>query len=374
MVYFYIGLVLFIIESVVIIKDKIKRGNSKYFYNLLSNRKFLIFLFYSSTAVTVYFIILKQVTFLPGKDICNVCSVSPYENTNTILQNIPNSFISLAKISIETFPAFFMASFIGAFIKIKYYKYIPTNVFTSILFGALLPVCSCGIIPIVQGLIKDNYKSKVSAMAMLLVAPTITPLSLIIGYQFMGLLYIIVRFVTTVAFVLIAAPIVAKFADSQKAARSMPRSVQDPYKLGFLNIRTLWKYVALGIMISVLAYLLLPLININFFAENSTLSLLLLNILGIPMNMSSGQDIFISMPFYDYGTPMGTLIAFAITTTGICLTSIPIIFRVFGKKAGIVTVLVFLIIPPLLGAVVNVIYPHLSLWFNRMLLNTKPIF
>ncbi len=374
MTYFYIGLILFILESFIIIKGKIKKGNSGYALKLASNKPFLIFLFYSSTVVTIYFIILKQVSFLPGKDICNVCSVSPYEGAKGILSNLPNSFVSLAKISIETFPAFFMASFIGGFIKVKYSRYIPENIFTSMIFGAFLPVCSCGIIPIVQGLIKDTYKSKVSAMAMLLVAPTVTPISLILGYQFMGLLYTIVRLLTTFAFVLIAAPIVAKFVDSKMASRTMPMAIADPYKLGFLNIRSLWKYVAVGIMISVLTYLLLPFVNLNFFATNSNFSLLFLNVLGIPINMSSGQDIFISMPFYDYGTPMGTLIAFAITTTGICLTSIPIIFKVFGKRAGIATVLVFLIVPTVLGGIVNLIYPHLSLWFNRMLLNTKPIF
>ena len=62
-----------------------------------------------------------------------------------------------------------------------------------------------------------------------------------------------------------------------------------------------------------------------------------------------------SAPLTGMGLTMGHAIAFALASTGICLSSIPLLVNVLGRRGALAMVCVYLVIPFLLGIVINAV-------------------
>jgi hypothetical protein len=77
--------------------------------------------------------------------------------------------------------------------------------------------------------------------------------------------------------------------------------------------------------------------------------------IGVPVFLCSGEDVLILMPLMNAGLPMGHAIALTIAGNGICLSSIALLFPLFGKRAAIWIVVAFFIGSLLIGLLINML-------------------
>jgi uncharacterized membrane protein YraQ (UPF0718 family) len=86
-------------------------------------------------------------------------------------------------------------------------------------------------------------------------------------------------------------------------------------------------------------------------------------VIGVPINMCAGEEIVLSAPLAGMGLTLGHALAFALASTGICMSSIPLLVNVLGRRAALVMVAVYLVVPFLLGLIVNAL-PFLGAYWR----------
>jgi uncharacterized membrane protein YraQ (UPF0718 family) len=69
--------------------------------------------------------------------------------------------------------------------------------------------------------------------------------------------------------------------------------------------------------------------------------------------MCAGEEILLSAPLSGMGFTMGHALAFALASTGICMSSVPLLLNVLGRRATLVMVAIYLVVPFLIGLIIN---------------------
>jgi uncharacterized membrane protein YraQ (UPF0718 family) len=77
---------------------------------------------------------------------------------------------------------------------------------------------------------------------------------------------------------------------------------------------------------------------------------------GTPLYLCTGEEVIFLKPLMDLGLPLGHAVAFTITSTGICISAIAVLFRVIGRKHTIALVAGFVVLPFILGYVINIFF------------------
>ena len=90
------------------------------------------------------------------------------------------------------------------------------------------------------------------------------------------------------------------------------------------------------------------------FKEYPILKLLIAIIIGIPMYLCNGADILLLRPFMEHlSIPLGTAIAFSMTSTAICVTSTIILFKYIGKMLTLILIVNIFVITLILCVLIN---------------------
>jgi len=82
--------------------------------------------------------------------------------------------------------------------------------------------------------------------------------------------------------------------------------------------------------------------------------------MGIPIHLCSGAEVLILSPFMQMGMPLGHALAFTISGAGICLSSIPLLLKVVGRKVTFWLLLLFWVGAVLMGVLTNLISPFIG--------------
>ena len=70
---------------------------------------------------------------------------------------------------------------------------------------------------------------------------------------------------------------------------------------------------------------------------------------GVPVNLCAGEEVLLTAPLAGMGFTMGHAIAFALAGTGICVSSLPLLRAILGKRAMLAMVALYLVVPFALG-------------------------
>ena len=65
---------------------------------------------------------------------------------------------------------------------------------------------------------------------------------------------------------------------------------------------------------------------------------LIWTLVGVPLYFCNGAEVLFLRPLVSHGFPWGTAIAFSLTSTTVCVTSIAMLFRVIGVRLTLVLV------------------------------------
>jgi len=311
---------------------------------------------------------------------CSVCRIT--DNTYGLFLNIENLFMEDAPrtiftetlwLAFTTLPVFFIGTYLAGVLSDWFDRGIlkpPGSMIGAAVFGALVPMCSCGAAPIASSLAATGKKR--TALVFLLVAPILSPSVMFMSYGVLGWQYLVARIAGTMLLAFALTFILDRLSRGQEvysishvpvscgggcvAARSGNESRSGLLR-GFRMALELHPYILVGIIIGAAVSAYLPEEWVTSYFSHPLLGLFAASGLGIPVYMCTGEEIPLLQPLLDMGLPLGHAIAFTITGNAICIASYLILLPLFGKKVAIGMVVGLFVGSFLIGAGINLLVP-----------------
>ena len=231
--------------------------------------------------------------------------------------------------------------------------------------GAILPLCTCGMIPLANRLQKKGASWLV--LICFLTAGNACSTTALFITSIIGLKMTLMRFSFSVSFGIIVAYIFVCFfrpkdiAVSAKNDKDTSELDKMPlYKkitVEFISLlRDFGPWVLLAIFLGTIISLYInPRDVLRFAGTKNYLSPFLFSIIGFPFYFCAGSDIPISKALLEKGASLGSILAFMTALPSVNLTS----FLVYQKWLGVKNATIYLAISALvcgvLGLVVNII-------------------
>ncbi|MCP4580129.1 MAG: hypothetical protein GY839_00820 [candidate division Zixibacteria bacterium] len=247
---------------------------------------------------------------------------------------------------IELFLVVIVGVFIAAILE-KHFsrmsKFIPRNPVTAFLYASVIPVCSCSAVPLIKAM---NHKIPFRTIITFVVAaPLLNPYIIMLSITVLGLQYAILRIVCS--FVL---AIATGYAVELFYQRTSDKKIgllegcntggncrvrqNDVYESGYLIFKRILPFLllagAMGLAIEILA----PGNLLRYFDLSSNfIGTALVILIGVPVYFCNGADVLFLQPLINHSQlPMGTAMAFSLTSTSVCVTSLVLLVKYIGKK------------------------------------------
>lgn len=279
----------------------------------------------------------------------------------------PNLFL----FTMKTFP-FFVGGCIAGGLVMKYFTgrvQLPRSVPGSITMAALLPLCSCGAVPITRAMLTVGVPMR-AVIAFVVVSPILNPFVMVLSYGVIGFWYLFFRVVGTIGIAWLMGVLIERYikdetVDSTDPMCSFCKSCASKDNIhssdsGMVNglrlMGHLHRYIIIGVLMGTLIAAYVPMTLVTKYLSSDIFGLLLAVTVGTPLYLCTGEEVIFLKPLMDLGLPLGHAVAFTITSTGICISAIAVLFRVIGKKHTTALVAGFVILPFILGYVINIFF------------------
>lgn len=270
-------------------------------------------------------------------------------------------FEYFVEIPMLVFVTIFLSTLIEK-VAIRYRKFVPAHPITAFVYASVLPVCSCAALPIVITL-RRQMPLRV-LMTFLIAAPLLNPYIIFLSFNILGVKYGLLRI--TAAFILsISAGYLFEWI--------LPRGIlttgnivhchpsgcgqdnEDVYLRTYALFKSMIPYLLVGgLMAAGLASLPSERLVVEAARQSNTLwGNLVLILVGIPFYLCNGVDVLLLKPLICSGMQLGTAMAISLTVTSICITSILLLFKFFGKKFSLFLILHIVVITLLISQTAN---------------------
>jgi len=285
-------------------------------------------------------------------------------------------FHMLFRFSLSLFPYFIGACIAGGFI-VKYFSAgrfkLPSSMIGAGIFAAVIPVCSCGAVPLVKAMLATGQIRIRTVISFLMVAPVLSPFVILFSFQ-LGPVYAITRIVAIFALAMLVGIVIERFVGVKeegggpgfyackgcaKATPHNPGAANSALLAGWDIMLFLLPYIVIGILIGAFIAKYVPAALVGTYLSSDFVGLITSASITLPLFLCSGQEVIILAPLMDttlMGTnalPVGHAIAFTLAGTGICLSAIPALIPTIGKKAVAMLVASFWIGSVILGLAIN---------------------
>lgn len=295
-----------------------------------------------------------------------------------------NLFHVTAKLSMRVFPFFIFGCFLAGVIE-KYFRAgripIPSSMLGNGIFGGLIPICSCAVIPLAQSMMHLHRIPVRAVITFLMVAPILNPMVIVLSLGTLGGGYLALRIIVTFAIAMLTGLIVERFAGVREEGKGpvlscvgcsrssavKPEHAGSALMLGWNTMKNLTYYMLIGIALAAIFTVYVPSGLVGEYLSNNYYGLLLACVIGIPLYICSGEELLILSPLMDMGLPMGHAIAFTITGNAICITSIFIMLPAFGRKTTSIMVGMLFLGSLVAGFIINILAPYwpaLAVWIK----------
>ena len=274
--------------------------------------------------------------------------------------------------SIYIIPAFLLALLISSILvevlpEIVFEKLSGSNsllvVFMSSFIGALIPICTCGMIPLATKLQKKGASWLI--VVSFLTAGNASSLTALILTLVLGLKITLARFLFAVIFgiivayifVLIYKPVGNSYRKplehEPNNQTSLVKKIIHEFFDSLLSFGP-WVLVAVFIAAAIALYLK-PEDIMNFASSKNITSSFLLAISGFPFYFCAGSDIPISKVLLEKGASLGSVLTFMTASSGVNLTSFFIYQKWLGVKTSVIYLTISFLVCGILGLAVNMI-------------------
>lgn len=240
----------------------------------------------------------------------------------------------------------------------------PGGMLGAVLFGALLPICSCGVIPLAVSLYRSGVRVG-PVMAFAAATPIINPAAVILSLALLGpqitLVYVVLGL--TLPFVLglvaerwgerpapmialkTATPVAADCCGTQDGSRASPDTPDPPsprfwqrvasaLRWGLSDLGpTIAFYMAIGVLLAgVIAAFLPPSWTETYLRENSVIALAAAGVLGASIYVCAVAHIPLVATLLAAGAAPGVSIVFLVTGTATNLPELIALYKTIGRR------------------------------------------
>ena len=188
-----------------------------------------------------------------------------------------------------------------------------------------------------------------TTMSFVLAAPLLSPYIIVLSFSVLGFRYGILRILSSFVLVMLSAIVLGAFErkgsriDVRAAGGSCPKSCgpqeTDIYFQTFAIFRGLLPFLlvagGLGVL---LEYVGTRDLMLHGVFGNGIGSIVLWILVGVPLYFCHGAEVLFLRPLMNHGFPIGTGIAFSLTSTAICTTSIAMLFRMIGGRLTLILI------------------------------------
>ncbi|NTV05731.1 MAG: SO_0444 family Cu/Zn efflux transporter [Chlorobiaceae bacterium] len=324
------------------------------------------------------------------------------QEVTTIFSNV---LLASWGVLLESAPFVLLGFFIAGLLK----AFLPENfvanhlggnrtgsIIKASLFGIPIPLCSCGVLPAAAGL-KKQGAGKGAIASFLISTPETGVDSIAVSYALLDPLMTVFR--PLVAFFMaIATGIAVSFSGKQhdnedvapadnmsaQATCASPcccshikkkkMTVEDKLKNGMnfafgdlLKDVGLWLFI--GILLSGLISVFVSPEMVSRYLSNEYLSMAFMLVLSVPLYVCATASTPVVAALALKGISPGAALVFLLVGPATNAASLPVIFRLLGRKATVIYLLVIVVISMLAGVFINALYGYLgydiSNWVNK---------
>jgi uncharacterized protein len=310
-------------------------------------KRFARFLMFS-----IFFIVIVHTMYM---NIMGFNSLS--HDACAVYKNVPRWFFYLYENILELFVVVILGIFAGVltekyFFKIK--RFYPKNQLLAFLYGAILPICSCGAVPLIESM---QRKTSIKVIITFIIAtPLLNPYIILVSYTVLGLKFTILRIVYSF-FTAIITGFVVEFAAKTFKQNDLgnfkacvtdcdPVLDRDPFVKTLKMTRKILPYILFAGLLS----FAFALINPKQYLETMSFAhepwaTLFMTLVGIPIYICNGVDVLFLKPLLQYtDLSLGAAIAFSLSSSALCISSIVMLTKYIGVKlTAVLTATVFLL-------------------------------
>ncbi len=277
---------------------------------------------------------------------------------------------TFADYTLDVLPYFLGASVLGALlqslwgerlIRSSFLRKPYAPVITASL-GAAIPLCSCSMIPVARTIDSLSGRSYAPAVAFLITAPVLSPVTLLLTYGMFGIKLTLVRFLSTFLFAVAVAYLISLVFNKppviplvQGGSGNEPATLWERF---FTNFRSLFvstgKYVLLGLFIAAVVKVLVPQSMIEP-VTGSVLSYPLVSLISVPVYVCSGEEVPIARSLVDLGFKPGQALTFMLASSGICLPTVLALLSFFPRALVLTYTSAWFVFSALTGLLTDII-------------------
>lgn len=297
----------------------------------------------------------------------NLMGLTPLDHSGCVIfKSVPKWFFQFYESFIELFVVVILGIFAGVLME-KYFnkikRFYPKNQLLAFIYGAILPICSCGVLPLI-----DSMKKRVSLktiITFIIAAPLLNPYIILVSFTVLGWKYAVLRIVFS-AFLAILAGWLLELVSKRFKSFSWGEyeaCVSDcdfiPSRDPFVKTAMMTKKLVPYILIAGTLSFIFAIVNPRQYLEALNFSLepwatVIMTAIGIPLYVCNGTDIIFLKPLLQYtDLSMGSAIAFSLAASAVCVSSIAMLVKFIGKNLTFALVSILIILIFIFSAIIN---------------------
>lgn len=288
------------------------------------------------------------------------------------LEETSTEFITnVALFTLKIFP-FFVGGCLISGVVMKYFSkknILPKSMIGTTTIGSLLPLCSCGIVPMTRAMLALDVPRR-AVIAFLVVTPVLNPFVIFFSYGVIGLQYTVLRIVSAFLLAFAAGIIIERIVGKEEVDAGSPicrlcsscvspsasESSASGLITGWRLMLYLGRFIAIGILLGAVIGTYMPTVMVSKYLGSDFFGLFLASTIGVPVFLCSGEDVLLLKPLLDLGLPMGHAITFTLAANGICVSSIALLFGVIGRRTTIWLTMFFWLGSLAAGYLINIFF------------------
>lgn len=234
----------------------------------------------------------------------------------------------------------------------------------GVAFGLPLPICSCGVIPLYQSLIKQGVPAT-AAMAFLVATPELGVDAVLISLPLLGIDFTVMRVVAAVIVALLVGIVVGRMADRRVGSEQAPHEALDRsesfskrlvggLRYGFVEVVDhIGPWIILGVVV---ASLVGPLFDNPWLVGLPIgIDVVLFTLLGMPTYVCASGATPLVAVLIARGASPGAALAFLLAGPATNVTTFGVLSKLHGRKIAFLFALMIAGLAIALGLLVNVL-------------------
>ena len=304
---------------------------------------------------------------------CSVCDTSIVERASN---HNSTFFHIIVSYSISLIPFFILgvlfATFIGRYAKHNT-KWLPKSMFGAAVWASILPICSCAAVPFSYALMATKRIPLRAVITFMFVVPVLNPFVISMSWGILGWQYTVLRIISILTLGMVSGILIERYLgesvkkdgteDTEEycsckgcSASGMDLQGDTFSEAAYGLMMYLSPYMIIGALTGAALTIYLPPFIVGEYLSNGFWGLILSSLLGIPVYLCSGEDILILQPLMQMGLPMGHAISLTLAGNGICLSSITLLYPLFGKKVTYYIISSFFFGSIFIGFIINMLF------------------